>query len=102
MTHLRFVIVAAAVVFAAPAHAFTYEFKDYGNPDGTPKYTDPDTSVEGFGKQFGKPLRNEDGSTATGNGNVRFNFSVGPSDSLFGPSKRFSPAWGPQPLPDPR
>jgi len=102
MTHLRFMIVAAAVALAAPAHAFTYETKSYANPDGTPKYADPDTTVEGFGKQFGKPLQNGDGSTATGNGNVHFNFSVGPSNSVFGPGKRFEPAWGPQLLPDPR
>jgi hypothetical protein len=94
MTHLRFVIVAAAVAIVAPAYAFTYETKSYAEPDGIPRYTDPDQKLEKFGNDKERtPQQN--------NGPVQFNFSVGPNDG-FGRSNRFEPAWGPQAFPDRR
>jgi hypothetical protein len=90
-THLGLAVLAAAMVFAAPAaHAFTYETKSYTDDSGLPKYTDPDKKVEQFGS----------GDVPAKPGGTTFHFEVRPSNNGFDRGGRFAPAWGPQPFPD--
>jgi hypothetical protein len=93
-TCLRFVILAGAIVFVAPAHAFTsYETKN-NSDDSYLRYSDPDKKVEEFG--------NGNVRTPQDNGPVKFNFNVGPSNGGPYQGNRFNPAWGPQAFPDSR
>src|SRR5258708_39860135 len=90
-THLRLAVLAAAMVFVAPAaHAFTYETKNYTDDSGLPKYTDPDKKVEQF----------TNGEIPQKPGSTTFHFEVRPSNNGFNQNGRFGPAWGSQPFPD--
>jgi hypothetical protein len=69
--HLWLVIFAAATIVAPAAHAFTVEPRGSTNPDGSPKFTDPDDTVAQFGS----------GGAPTQPGGNTFRFEVRPSGS---------------------
>jgi hypothetical protein len=65
---------AAALGFAAPtgAYAFTVVTDGVTNPDGSPKFADPDEKIEKF-------ANGQDGGTSTAQGGVTFHFGAGPA-----------------------
>jgi hypothetical protein len=70
LMYLQLAVFVAAVVLAAPgARAFTVDTKSMNNSDGSPKFTDPDEQIERFGR----------GSMTTQQGNGTFGFEVRPS-----------------------
>jgi hypothetical protein len=49
LTHLGLALLAAMLFFAPAAQAFTIDSKSMTNGDGSPKFTDPDETIEQFG-----------------------------------------------------
>jgi hypothetical protein len=76
LKHLHLALFAAAMLFAVPAaHAFTIDSKSMTNSDGSPKFTDPDETIEQFGS----------GSSPAQPDSGRFHFEAKP---LFGSDQR--------------
>ncbi|HLL28000.1 MAG TPA: hypothetical protein VKT73_10200 [Xanthobacteraceae bacterium] len=71
LTQFRLAVLAAGLLAASAAHAWTVEgkSKDDGN-----MFIDPDVKVEQF----------NNGNVPTQPGGTSFRFNVGPSNSLFG------------------